>query len=50
MIHIAICDDERKFVSYLIELLDRYSNETEEKFKITPFMMVWIWSKSMILQ
>lgn len=37
MIHIAICDDEQKFVSYLIELLDRYSDEVEEKFKITTF-------------
>lgn len=35
MIHIAICDDEKAFVSYLTQLLERYSAETGAEFKIS---------------
>lgn len=27
MIHIAVCDDEKDFVAYLTDLLDRYAAE-----------------------
>jgi len=37
MLHIAICDDEREFVSYLSELLQKYAGETGEIIKITAY-------------
>lgn len=35
MIHIAICDDQKDFVSYLIELIQQYAEETKEEIKVT---------------
>ncbi|HIZ22517.1 MAG TPA: LytTR family DNA-binding domain-containing protein [Candidatus Blautia faecigallinarum] len=37
MLHIAICDDERSFVRYLSDLLNRYSKETEQDIKVTAY-------------
>ncbi|MDE7206749.1 MAG: LytTR family DNA-binding domain-containing protein [Lachnospiraceae bacterium] len=37
MLHIAICDDEKDFVTYLTELIERYAAETGEEIRITPF-------------
>ena len=37
MLHIAICDDEKDFVQYMIDLLNRYSQETGLDIKITPY-------------
>lgn len=37
MIHIAICDDEKDFVSHLSGLLNRYAAETGEEMKITAY-------------
>lgn len=37
MLHIAICDDEKSFVSHLTQLLHRYSDEAEEQLKITVY-------------
>ena len=37
MLHIAICDDEKGFVKYLTDLLNRYSKETGQDIKITPY-------------
>lgn len=37
MLHIAICDDEKGFVQYLTDLLNRYSKETGQDIKITPY-------------
>lgn len=37
MIHIAICDDERDFVTHLKGLLQQYAAETDEEIKITPY-------------
>lgn len=37
MIHIAICDDEKEFVIYLTDLLDRYAAETGEEIKVTAY-------------
>ena len=37
MLHIAICDDEKNFVQYLTDLLNRYSKETGRDIKITPY-------------
>lgn len=37
MIHIAICDDEKDFVAYLTDLLDRYAAETGEEIKVTAY-------------
>lgn len=37
MMHIAICDDEKDFVAYLTELLDRYASETGEEIKISAY-------------
>lgn len=37
MIHIAICDDEKDFVTYLTDLLDRYAAETGEEIKVTAY-------------
>ena len=37
MLHIAICDDEKEFVQYMIDLLNRYGQETGLDIKITPY-------------
>lgn len=37
MLHIAICDDEKPFVQYLKELVDRYSEETGQEIKTTVY-------------
>lgn len=37
MLHIAICDDENIFVTYLKELLEQYAAETSESIKITAY-------------
>ena len=37
MTHVAICDDEREFVTYLTESLERYAAETGEKIKVTVY-------------
>lgn len=37
MLHIAICDDEKDFVTYLTELIERYVSETGEEIKVTPY-------------
>lgn len=37
MLHIAICDDEKKFVCDLQDLLNRYMLETGEEIKITVY-------------
>ncbi len=37
MIHIAICDDERDFVTYLTGLLDQYATETGVEIKVTAY-------------
>lgn len=37
MLHIAICDDEKNFVTYLSNLLEQYSAETGEEIRITPY-------------
>ncbi|MDC7288773.1 LytTR family DNA-binding domain-containing protein [Blautia schinkii] len=37
MLHVAICDDETVFVSYLTELLEQYAAETSESIKITAY-------------
>ncbi|MCM1189199.1 MAG: LytTR family DNA-binding domain-containing protein [bacterium] len=37
MLHIAICDDEEKFVAYLTQLLEKFAAETGEEFKITAY-------------
>lgn len=37
MLHVAICDDEEKFVHHLTELLNQYADDTETEIKITAF-------------
>lgn len=37
MLHVAICDDEKDFVSHLTNLLKQYSAETGEEIRITAF-------------
>lgn len=37
MLHIAICDDEKDFVTHLMVLLEKYAAETGEEIKITPY-------------
>lgn len=37
MIHIAICDDEKDFVTYLNGLLNQYAAETGEDVKVTIY-------------
>ncbi len=37
MIHIAICDDQKDFVSYLIGLIQQYAEETKEEIKVTAY-------------
>lgn len=37
MVHIAICDDEKDFVTYLAGLLNQYAAETGEKIKATAY-------------
>ncbi len=37
MIHIAICDDEEKFVSHLTGLIRQYAAENSEEIKITAY-------------
>lgn len=37
MLHIAICDDEKDFVTYLTELVNRYAAETGEEIKVSVF-------------
>lgn len=37
MLHVAICDDEREFVSFLSNLIQKYAGETGEAVKITAF-------------
>lgn len=37
MFHIAICDDEEKFVTHLTGLLRRYGSETGEELRITAY-------------
>lgn len=37
MIHIAICDDERDFVTHLKGSLQQYAAETGEEIKVTPY-------------
>ncbi len=37
MIHIAICDDEKDFVTYLTGLLQRYAAETGKEIKVTAY-------------
>lgn len=37
MIHIAVCDDEKEFVSYLTGLIRQYALESGEEIKITVY-------------
>lgn len=37
MLHIAICDDEKDFVTYLTELVNRYAAEMGEEIKVSAF-------------
>lgn len=37
MIHIAICDDEKEFITHLTELLERYAGETGEEMKVSVY-------------
>lgn len=37
MIHIAICDDEEKFVTHLTGLIRQYAAENSQEIKITPY-------------
>lgn len=37
MLHIAICDDEKDFVTYLTELVYQYAAETGEEIKVSAF-------------
>jgi len=37
MIHIAICDDEKDFVTYLTGLLQQYAAETGNEIKVTAY-------------
>ncbi len=37
MIHIAICDDEKAFVTYLTGLLNQFAAETGEEIKVTAY-------------
>ncbi len=37
MIHIAVCDDEKNFITYLADLLNQYAAETGEEIKVTPY-------------
>lgn len=37
MIHIAVCDDEKAFVTYLTQLLEQYSAETGQEIKISAY-------------
>lgn len=37
MLHIAICDDEKEFVTYLTELVNRYAAEMGEEIKVSAF-------------
>lgn len=37
MLHIAICDDETDFVTYLTNLIQQYAAETGEEIKITAY-------------
>lgn len=39
MLHIAICDDEKDFVTYLTGLLNQYAVETGREIKVSAFMM-----------
>ncbi len=37
MLHIAICDDEKDFVTHLTKLLKQYACETDEEIKVSAF-------------
>ena len=37
MLHIAICDDEKEFVTYLTKLVNQYAAETGEEIKVSVF-------------
>lgn len=37
LLHIAVCDDEKDFVAYLTELLEKFAAETGEELKITAY-------------
>lgn len=37
MLHIAICDDEKEFVTHLTRLLEQYSAESGEEIKVTAY-------------
>lgn len=37
MLHIAICDDEQRFVDHLTGLIRQYAAETSEEIKVTPY-------------
>lgn len=37
MIHIAVCDDEKAFVTHLTQLLEQYSAETGEEIKVSAW-------------
>ena len=37
VLHIAICDDEKDFVQYLTDLINRYGRETGRDIKITAY-------------
>lgn len=37
MVHIAICDDEKEFVSYLNGLIGRYAEESGEEIKVSVY-------------
>lgn len=37
MLHIAICDDEKDFVTYLTDLLNQYAIETGGEIKVSAF-------------
>ena len=38
MLHIAICDDEKDFVTYLTDLLNQYAIETGGEIKVSAFL------------
>ena len=37
MIHVAICDDEKEFVSEMRGLIERYSEEKQNEIRISSF-------------
>ena len=41
MIHVAICDDEKEFVSEMRGLIERYSEEKQNEIRILLLRMVW---------